>query len=164
MIFSFLSSFSFLSTSPSSPPSFSSSSFQTEDRPFLKEPPRVLRDLEKQTITVHQSAKLQSGTILRLKAPGSLPFCDTHFRGRNVYVQIISLFSAVDKNPRALVVQLKDDKRVALQQIRLASLRTLRPNGDPIVQQLSEVLVQVPVVPNFSSQNDDAFLLNHFAM
>jgi len=79
-------------------------------------------------------------------------------------MQIVLLFSAADKIPQVLAVPLREDKRVAHEQVRLASLKTLRPNGDPIIIQLSDILVQVPVVPNFSSPNDDAWILNHFAM
>jgi len=79
-------------------------------------------------------------------------------------MQIVLLFSAADKIPQVLAVSQREDKRVAHEQVRLASLKPLRPNGDPIIIQLSDILVQVPMVPNFSSPNDDAFLLNHFAM
>ena len=113
---------------------------------------------------VHQSAKLESGKIIRLKAPLHLPFCDTHIQGRNIYVQIVLFFSMTDKKPMALALPLKNDTRVTNAQVQLASLKALRPSGLPLLLQLAEVIVEIPIVPSFSSSHEDAFLLNHFAV
>ena len=79
---------------------------------------------------VHQSAKLECGQIVRLKAPLHLPFCDTHIQGRNIYVQIVLFFSMTNKKPMALALPLKNDTCVTNAQVQLASQgsQTQRPS------------------------------------
>ena len=112
---------------------------------------------------VHQSAKLTSGKIIRLKAPLHLPFCDIQIQGYNYYAQLM-LFFKFKGSSLALASLLQKDTRKRHAQVTVAKLQPLRPTTKLVLLQLAQIMVQVPIVPDFSSQLADAFVINHFAV